>query len=109
MVLSNASGRTFGREIRLSFASPRAVSNKTSIFSSQAAVVRGAAIRGLEGVMPATLICRRHYGLCYGRPFNPSRDDEKHSYYTWGEKYCAGHMDWMLAKVRQQISSVYCF
>ncbi|KAL2201124.1 hypothetical protein P885DRAFT_25997 [Corynascus similis CBS 632.67] len=64
----------------------------------QAAVVRGAAIRGLEGTMPRTLICRRHYGLKGGLPFRPGIDDEKHAYISWGDTYCSGRMDWLVQK-----------
>ena len=66
---------------------------------SQAAVVRGAAIRGLEGTMPSKLICRRHYGFNWGLIFRPGIDDERHAYYSFGSKYCAGHMNWMMEKV----------
>ncbi|KAH8817272.1 hypothetical protein F5884DRAFT_246530 [Xylogone sp. PMI_703] len=66
----------------------------------QAAIVRGAAIRGLEGTGPSKLICRRHYGITMGRPFKNGIDDEKNAYidmYT-GNKYCAGYMNWKIEK-----------
>jgi len=66
---------------------------------SQAAVVRGAAIRGLEGAIPRTLICRRHYGFEWGMRFREGIDDEANAYDMWGTKYCAGFMEWMVAKV----------
>ncbi|KAH7304134.1 hypothetical protein B0I35DRAFT_152542 [Stachybotrys elegans] len=64
----------------------------------QAAIVRGAAIRGLEGTMPDNLICRRHYGFSWGLPFNSSTDDERYSYMSFGWKYCSGYMNWMIGK-----------
>ncbi|THV47569.1 hypothetical protein BGAL_0302g00120 [Botrytis galanthina] len=35
----------------------------------QSAVVRGAALRGLEGIAPRVKQIRRHYGICLGKPF----------------------------------------
>lgn len=67
--------------------------------NSQTAVVRGAAIRGLEGTFPDKVICRRHYGITWGLPFRPGTDDEHYSYMSFGAKYCSGHMKWILAKV----------
>ncbi|KXX73243.1 Heat shock protein SSA3 [Madurella mycetomatis] len=73
----------------------------------QASVVRGAAIRGLEKTIPATLICRRHYGFSWGLPFVPGRDDEKNAFFKWGVKYCRGHMNWMIAKGAELTASTY--
>ncbi|KAL7919154.1 hypothetical protein ACQKWADRAFT_323202 [Trichoderma austrokoningii] len=64
----------------------------------QAAIVLGAAIRGLEGTMPSKLNCRRHYGFSWGLSFRPGIDDESNSYWFWGSKYCAGHMNWIMSK-----------
>ncbi len=66
---------------------------------SQAAVVRGAAIRGLEGAIPGTLICRRHYGFKWGMRFREGIDDEAYAYDHFGVKHCSGFMEWMVAKV----------
>lgn len=85
----------------------RAVMSTNQTSDSQAAVVRGAAIRGLEGTMPRTLICRRHYGLKGGLPFRPGIDDEKHAYISWGDTYCSGRMDWLVQKVRRPMFSNY--
>lgn len=77
----------------------------------QAAVVRGAAIRGLEGTMPSKLICRRHYGFTWGLPFRPGIDDERHAYQGFdlgfGSKYCAGHMNWIIGKGYEVTTSTY--
>ncbi|KAK4152182.1 heat shock protein SSA3 [Chaetomidium leptoderma] len=73
----------------------------------QAAVVRGAAIRGLEGAMPRTLICRRHYGFQCGYPFRPLIDDEKNAFVLWGEKYCSGGIVWMIKKGAELSGSTY--
>ncbi|KAK3897932.1 heat shock protein SSA3 [Staphylotrichum tortipilum] len=64
----------------------------------QAAVVRGAAIRGLEGAIPGTLICRRHYGFDWGLRFKEGIDDEANAYELFGTKYCAGFMQWMVER-----------
>ncbi len=50
--------------------------------------------------MPRTTVCRRHYGFTWGQHFQEGIDDEKNAYYFWGEKYCSGHMKWMIEKVR---------
>jgi hypothetical protein len=67
--------------------------------NSQAAIVRGAAIRGLEGTVPDKLICRRHYGFSWGLPFRVGIDEERYGYTSFGSKFCSGHMNWMIAKV----------
>jgi hypothetical protein len=69
------------------------------VIYSQAAVVRGAAIRGLEGTMPSKLMCRRHYGFTWGLPFKPGIDNESEAFYLFGEKYRAGYMNWLIEKV----------
>ncbi|EPS39914.1 hypothetical protein H072_6309 [Dactylellina haptotyla CBS 200.50] len=64
----------------------------------QAAVVRGAAIRGLEGTMPSKLICRRHYGFTWGEVFRPGIDKEENAFYIFGTKFCRGFIKWMMTK-----------
>ncbi len=49
--------------------------------------------------MPRTLICRRNYGFEWGEHFRPGIDEEKYAYVSWGEKFCAGRMKWMIEKV----------
>ncbi|KAM3505005.1 hypothetical protein MY11210_008142 [Beauveria gryllotalpidicola] len=71
---------------------------KKTVDNCQEAVVRGAAIRGLEGTEPDKLICRRHYGFSWGMPFRPGIDDERYAYESFGTKFCSGHMNWMIAK-----------
>ncbi|KAE8370730.1 actin-like ATPase domain-containing protein [Aspergillus caelatus] len=66
----------------------------------QAAIVQGAALRGLEGLQSTTKRCRRHYGFCYGIPFRDGIDNESDAYvhpYS-GTKMVAGIMKWMIAK-----------
>lgn len=60
--------------------------------NSQAAIVRGAAIRGLEGTTPSTLICRRHYSFQMGVHFKDGVHNEKNEYWSFGEKRSRGHM-----------------
>ncbi|KAL2138658.1 hypothetical protein VTI28DRAFT_6461 [Corynascus sepedonium] len=80
---------------------------KRKLDSCQAAVVRGAAIRGLEGTMPRTIICRRHYGLKADILFRPGIDDEKHAYDYWGDTYCSGRMSWLVKKGEELSHSTY--
>jgi hypothetical protein len=64
------------------------------------AVVRGAALRGLEGAAVVKKRCRRHYGIELGQVFKPGVDDEADAYicaYS-GVKYAGGHMTWVIAK-----------
>ncbi|KAL4734478.1 actin-like ATPase domain-containing protein [Aspergillus similis] len=68
--------------------------------SPQAAIVQGAALRGLEGLQSTTKRCRRHYGFPWSIPFRPGIDDEVNSYIDQfeGRKYVSGIMEWMIAK-----------
>lgn len=68
----------------------------------QAAVVRGAALRGLEGLAPRMKQARRHYGYSCSRIFREGIDPEEKGYISRfsGRKYCGGMMDWMIAKVQ---------
>jgi hypothetical protein len=69
--------------------------------NSQAAIVKGAALRGLEGLKPTTTISRRHYGWSWDEPFREGIDDEKNGYIDVynGEKMCRGKMHWPIKKV----------
>jgi hypothetical protein len=67
---------------------------------SQAAVVRGAALRGLEGLAPRIMHARRHYGMSVSRPFLENIDPEDRSF-LWHmdkAKYCSGRMKWLISK-----------
>ncbi|KAF4216546.1 hypothetical protein CNMCM8980_001983 [Aspergillus fumigatiaffinis] len=68
--------------------------------SPQAAIVQGAALRGLEGLQSTTKRCRRHYGFSRGIPFRAGIDSELNAYYYLysGEKMVSGIMKWMIAK-----------
>ncbi|KAL2819288.1 hypothetical protein BDW59DRAFT_151587 [Aspergillus cavernicola] len=76
----------------------------------QAAIVQGAALRGLEGLQSTTKRCRRHYGFSIHGTFRPGIDKEADSYWdtytdtkmvqgimkwaiTKGQKYAAGHTE----------------
>ena len=71
------------------------------ISCSQSAVLRGAALRGLEGLAPRIKHARRHYGLSGGFPFRENIDPENRSYFksTDNTKYCSGRMEWLISKV----------
>ncbi|KAF7157792.1 hypothetical protein CNMCM6106_003921 [Aspergillus hiratsukae] len=68
--------------------------------SPQAAIVQGAALRGLEGLQSTTKRCRRHYGFSCGIPFRTGIDSELNAYYNSysGEKMVSDIMEWMIAK-----------
>jgi hypothetical protein len=70
------------------------------IRSSQAAVVRGAALRGLEGLAPRIKHARKHYGMSVSCPFRENIDPEDCSF-LWNMdnvKYCSGRMKWLISK-----------
>ncbi|KAK8210720.1 hsp70-like protein [Phyllosticta capitalensis] len=66
----------------------------------QAAVVRGAAIRGLEGTQPVTRLARRHYGLGICHNFRDRIDPERLSFVDKfdGRKMCRDRLDWRVSK-----------
>ncbi|KAF2137317.1 uncharacterized protein K452DRAFT_341303 [Aplosporella prunicola CBS 121167] len=66
----------------------------------QAAVVKGAAIRGLEGLKPRSRQARRHYGYGIALPFRKHADPEWLGYIDNfnGQKYCKGRMNWQVSK-----------
>ena len=73
----------------------------SDILRSQVAVVKGAALRGLEGVAPQKRRCKRHYGIECDYIFREGIDEEQHSFinpYT-GDKMCKGRTFWLMAKV----------
>ncbi|PYI36946.1 actin-like ATPase domain-containing protein [Aspergillus indologenus CBS 114.80] len=67
---------------------------------AQAAIVQGAALRGLQGLQPTTRRCRRHYGFKMSMLFEEGVDDESDAYIDeWtGLKYTARFMKWMISK-----------
>lgn len=64
-------------------------------------MVRGAALRGLEGIAPRMKQSRRHYGFSWSIPFRDGIDDEQYAYICefTEEKNCRGRMEWVIAKV----------
>ena len=68
---------------------------------SQSAVVRGAAIRGLEGIAPRVKHARRHYGINLASPFREGIDPEDTAYTDdWdNSKLCGDRMHWLISKV----------
>lgn len=69
---------------------------------SQAAIVRGAALRGLIGTAPRVKKCRRHYGCKISMPFRQDIDPESDAWYDQltSQKLCSHRMLWMINKVR---------
>lgn len=76
------------------------------LFSSQAAIVKGAALRGLEGIRPTNTIARYHYGWAWAEPFRDGIDNEEHSYIDdfSNMKMCSQRMHWPIKKVSSQTS-----
>jgi hypothetical protein len=72
---------------------------------SQAAIVKGAALRGLEGLKPSITIATRHYGWSVGIRFREGIDDEKNSYIDQFDnlKRCRGRMKWVIDMARPPI------
>ncbi|KAL2819072.1 hypothetical protein BDW59DRAFT_181760 [Aspergillus cavernicola] len=66
----------------------------------QAAIVQGAALRGLEGLRSATKRCRRHYGFDWGIHFRQGIDSEDSAFYDayTGSKMASGVMNWIIKK-----------
>ncbi|RAL13363.1 Hsp70 family protein [Aspergillus homomorphus CBS 101889] len=66
----------------------------------QAAIVQGAALRGLEGIRSTTKRCRRHYGFDWSHEFREGYDDDRNAYTDPfnGTKRIGGIVRWMIAK-----------
>jgi hypothetical protein len=68
---------------------------------SQAAIVRGAVLRGLEGSQPSIKYCRFHYGWRWSLPFREGIDSEENAFTDPFDKrkVCRGRMEWVVSKV----------
>ncbi|OCK73988.1 actin-like ATPase domain-containing protein [Lepidopterella palustris CBS 459.81] len=66
----------------------------------QAAIVRGAALRGLENIAPVRKRCRRHYGFQLSSKFREGIDpDDDATYDLWTkEKLCSTNICWQIKK-----------
>jgi len=64
--------------------------------------VKGAALRGLEGIKPTKKRCRRHYGFDIKYSFREGIDPPEDASYDAfdGLKYCIGMVEWQIIKVR---------
>lgn len=67
----------------------------------QSAVVRGAALRGLEGIAPRMKQSRRHYGVGLNDAFREGIDPEENSYFDdfQNQKFCRHRVKWLISKV----------
>jgi hypothetical protein len=67
---------------------------------SQEAIVKGACLRGLEGLKPNRRIARRHYGYSISLPFRDGIDNEDYAWTCeWDKtKWCNHRMEWFLNK-----------
>ena len=67
----------------------------------QAAVVRGAALRGLQELAPRVKQARYHYGYDVCKEFREGVDPENLSYIEpfTGKKWCGSRMTWEVSKV----------
>lgn len=66
----------------------------------QAAIVRGAALRGLEDIAPVRKRCRRHYGFILHDTFREGIDPQADAGYdAWsGRKVCVTRINWQIKK-----------
>ncbi|KAL4901109.1 hypothetical protein BDW74DRAFT_88294 [Aspergillus multicolor] len=66
----------------------------------QAAIVQGAALRGLEGIRSSTKRCRRHYGFSIHAEYRPGIDDGAETYWDYytDKKMVRGVMKWAIRK-----------
>ncbi|EME44334.1 hypothetical protein DOTSEDRAFT_88524 [Dothistroma septosporum NZE10] len=66
----------------------------------QAAILRGAAVRGLEGTTPRSRRCRRHYGVGLALPFREGLDPEEcQVIWPWDRsKMCKDRVHWLIDK-----------
>jgi hypothetical protein len=73
--------------------------------------VRGAALRGLEGIAPRVKRLRRHYGVVLCHPFREGVDPESNSFISpWDNtKRCKNTMHWFISKVCYLIDHVVMF
>jgi hypothetical protein len=71
------------------------------IITSQEAIVKGAALRGLELLTPTVRLARRHYGYSISKLFREGVDNENDAYFCdWdNRKMCGARMQWFVAKV----------
>ncbi|ORY07257.1 hypothetical protein BCR34DRAFT_603919 [Clohesyomyces aquaticus] len=67
---------------------------------AQAAIVKGAAMRGLSGNTIKSRRCRRNYGFQLDLPYNASLDDPRHKYDNKfnGKPYSRGTMVWQIKR-----------
>jgi hypothetical protein len=74
------------------------------ILLSQSAVVRGATLRGLEGIAPRMKHVRRHYGIDLSKCFREGIDpEEKHFFDRMDNtKRCRHRMEWLISKASNQ-------
>ncbi|QDS75963.1 hypothetical protein FKW77_003710 [Venturia effusa] len=68
--------------------------------NAQAAIVKGAALRGLGNIKPSQRQCRRHYGFATAQEFDDELDDEQ---FLWideynGKRMCRDRMHWVVLK-----------
>ncbi|RHZ47431.1 Hsp70 family protein [Aspergillus thermomutatus] len=76
----------------------------------QAAIVQGAALRGLEGLRSSTKRCRRNYGFAAGIPFREGIDKDTDAYFDTftGKKMASGVMQWMITKGERYAENHAC-
>jgi len=75
---------------------------------SQSAIVRGAALRGLESIVPRLKHVRVHYGIALGYLFRDGVDPERLAYYSQvnNSKLCL-RMNWLIEKVGQHVFFIF--
>lgn len=83
--------------------------NITDSDTRQAAIVRGAALRGLTGMAPRKRRCRRHYGIQLRDGFREGIDPEDWAVFDPydGRKLCKHRMIWLFSKVSESAPYTY--
>jgi hypothetical protein len=78
---------------------------ESDVCGSWSAIVRGAAIWGLETAAPITnRIARRYYGVEYRTVWAPGDPEEFKKYDDWEMKYyCTKRIQWFIQKVSSSI------
>ncbi|KAL4733033.1 hypothetical protein BDV11DRAFT_200880 [Aspergillus similis] len=93
--------------LREAFKSSFALNGKIAITVPeipQAAIVQGAALRGLEGIRSSTKRCRRHYGFAVDTEFQPGMNEIDTYWDVYNNrKMVRGFMKWTIQKGQKYV------
>ena len=85
-------------------------SNRVLKVYSWSAVVRGAVLHGVEGIVHTRKL-KQHYGVVIAKKFEPGVHDEEDSFTDpyYDTKYTRDNVEWLAAKVCACFYCFYCF